>query len=34
MLKIRIMFKVGEDAVLGKFYCYDLLYRSHDIVFC
>ena len=23
-----------EDAVLGKFYCYDLLYRSRDIVFC
>ena len=28
------MVKVGEDAVLGKFYCYDLLYRSRDIVFC
>ena len=25
------MVKVGEDAVLGKFYCYDLLYRSRDM---
>ena len=32
MLKVRIMVKVGEDAVLGKFYCCDLQYESCQCV--